>query len=85
MCQRRRRTRQTGDCLKVNWQQRTGDGWAWGRGWWAEEGRGGSGFEGALCRGQPFEVMARILGLKSRNAGDVPHPSLKREIAFGRE
>lgn len=53
VCQRRRRRRQTGDCLKVNWQQRMGDGGAWGRGWWAEEGRGGRGFEGALCRGSP--------------------------------
>lgn len=50
-----------------------------------EEGRGGSGFEGALCRRQPFEVMARILGLKSRKAGYISHPSLKREIGFGQE
>lgn len=50
-----------------------------------KKGRGGSGFEGALCRVQPFEVMTRTLGLKSRKAGYISHPSLNREIGFGQE
>lgn len=39
---------------------------------------------GALCR-WPFEVVARTLGLKSRKAGYISHPSLNREIGFGQE
>lgn len=56
-----------------------------GRGGWGKGRRRGSGFEGALGRGRPFEVMTRTLGFKSRKAGYISHPSLNREIGFGQE
>lgn len=59
-----------GDQLKGNWQQR----WVMAGPGARVVGRGRegcSGCEGDLCRGQPFEVMDRTLGLKSRKAGYI--------------